>query len=416
MADDGSGRLMPESLEEAFVAPALVLAEGIRARAIRASDGSATWISPQFLVRAERYQLQPMDHDLYGGATGVALFLAAAETFAPERGYGELALAALQPARALLGRWPKRLTEGAIIGGASGLGSLLYALVGVGRLLDDGTLLEDARRVANLVTEDHIAADGAFDVIAGSAGAILSLLALQEREPDAEVLRKAVLCGEHLLENRTESRAGPRVWTTVTGTTNTGFSHGAAGIAYALLRLHLHTGDVRVLEAAKEAVAYEESEYSPEMGNWADYGEKGDEARYLWQWCRGAPGIGLARLGGLRVLDDERVREDVEIALRGTHQFGTTQSVDYPCCGVMGRVELLLSAGGILARPDLVQGAREIAWRTVARAEEAGGFVLHPMLPRQVNSPGFFQGKAGIGYGLLRTARPDLLPSVLLWH
>jgi lantibiotic modifying enzyme len=82
----------------------------------------------------------------------------------------------------------------------------------------------------------------------------------------------------------------------------------------------------------------------------------------------------------------------------------------------MGRVELLLSAGRILDRPDLVQAAREVAWRMVARAEEAGGFVLHPMLARQVDSPGFFQGKAGIGYGLLRMARPDLLPSVLLWE
>ncbi len=412
---EGPARPMPDSLEEAFVAPALALAEGIRTRAIRAGDGSATWISPQFLVRAERFQLQPMDHDLYGGTAGVAIFLAAAEAFAPEKGYGELALAALRPPRALLDRWPKRLTEGAIIGGASGLGSLLYSLVVVGRLLEDRTLLEDARRVAGLITEERIAADAALDVIAGSAGAILSLLALQETEPDARVLSRAVLCGEHLLEKMTVSRAGPRAWTTVGSTMTTGFSHGAAGIAYALLRLHEHTGDVRLLEAAREAIAYEESEYSPEMENWADCGEKEDEVRYPWQWCRGAPGIGLARLGGLRALDDVRVREDVEISLRGTQRVGV-DGVDHPCCGNMGRAELLLSAGEILARCDLVGAAREVAWRTVVRAEDAGGFVLHPMLPRRVDSPGFFQGTAGVGYGLLRVARPELLPAVLLWR
>ena len=48
----------------------------------------------QYLVQAERYQLQPMDYDLYGGTSGVALFLAAAERFAPGSGYGEL-------------RWPR---------------------------------------------------------------------------------------------------------------------------------------------------------------------------------------------------------------------------------------------------------------------------------------------------------------------
>lgn len=399
---------------EAFVAPALALAEEIRRRAILAGDGSATWISPQFLVRSERYQLQPMNHELYGGTSGVALFLAAAEGFAPEKGYGELALAALKTPRRMLDRWPKRLAEGAIIGGASGLGSLVYALAGVGRLLGDRTLLTDARRVADLITDDRIAADGALDVIAGSAGAILSLLALQECEPDAGVLSRTVLCGEHLLEERTESRAGPRAWAIATGVMNTGFSHGAAGIAYALLRLHGHTGDARLLEAAREAITYEESEYSPEMGNWADYGEKDDEARYPWQWCRGAPGIGLARLGGLPVLDDEQVRADVEIALRGTQQVGVG-GVDHPCCGNMGRAELLLSAGETLARPELTSAARSVAWRIAAHAEDAGGFVLHPMLPRQVDSPGFFQGTSGIGYGLLRMARPDRLPSVLMW-
>jgi lantibiotic modifying enzyme len=38
------------------------------------------------------------------------------------------------------------------------------------------------------------------------------------------------------------------------------------------------------------------------------------------------------------------------------------------------------------------------------------------LLPRQVDNPGFLQGKAGIGYGLLRMSRPGMLPSVLLWE
>ena len=96
------GDLAGPPADEAFVAPALDLAEAIRSRAIRTEDGSAAWIAPQYLVQAERYQLQPIDFNLYGGTCGVALFLAAAERFAPESGYGELALAALRPLQA---RW-----------------------------------------------------------------------------------------------------------------------------------------------------------------------------------------------------------------------------------------------------------------------------------------------------------------------
>ena len=49
----------------------------------------------------------------------------------------------------------------------------------------------------------------------------------------------------------------------------------------------------------------------------------------------------------------------------------------------------------------------------VARAERQGRFSLFDELPDGVYNPGLFRGTAGIGYGLLRVAFPDLLPSVL---
>ena len=332
----------------------------------------------------------------------------------PGPGYGELALAALRPLQSMLDRRPDRLAGMMGIGGAAGLGSVAYSLLHVSRLLDDPALLEDARRVADLITEDLIASDRVLDVIGGAAGALLSLLALHEARPDRRILERAIACGGRLIEARTPTEAGLRAWVTDEGLRTTGFSHGTAGIAYALLRLYEHTRDARFLEAAEEAVAYEDTQYSPENRNWVDFREPGEPA-YQWQWCHGAPGIGLARLGGLGVLDTEQVREDIELAVQTTVEFGV-QGVDHPCCGNLGRAELLLSAGRRLARPELEEAARANAWRVVSRAERTGGFVLHPMLPRQVDNPGFFQGKAGIGYELLRMARPDLLPSVLLWE
>jgi type 2 lantibiotic biosynthesis protein LanM len=399
---------------EAFVAPALNLAEEIRSRAIRAEDGSAAWIAPQYLVQAQRYQLQPMDYNLYGGTCGVALFLAAAERFSPGSGYGELALAALRPLQSELDRRPDRLAETVGIGGASGLGSVAYSLLRVSRLLEEPALLEDARRIALLISEERIASDQVLDVIGGAAGTILGLTALYEAFPDREILERAIACGEHLLETRKENATGHRAWVTDEDPRISGFSHGTAGMAYALLRLHEHTEDARLVEAAKEAIAYEDTLYSPEDRNWGDSAEPGKPA-YGWQWCHGAPGIGLARLGGLNVLDTGQVREDIELALQSTLGFGV-QGVDHPCCGNMGRAEVLLASGRRLSRPELEEAARARAWRVVTRAERTDGFVLHPMLPKQVDNPGFFQGTAGIGYELLRMARPDLLPSVLLWE
>jgi lantibiotic modifying enzyme len=197
-----------------------------------------------------------MGYDLYGGTCGVALFLAAAERFSTLGGYGELAMAALRPLRGELRDRPERLAGIMGIGGGSGLGSLVYSLVRVSRLLDEPSLMEDACRAAGLITEARITADENLDVLSGAAGAILGLVTLYEARPNREFLDRAIACGAHLVDARTTSVVGSRTWATLGGLLHTGFSHGAAGITYALLRLYEHTQDSRLLEAAKEGIAY----------------------------------------------------------------------------------------------------------------------------------------------------------------
>ncbi len=230
-------------------------------------------------------------------------------------------------------------------------------------------MLEEARRIALLISEERIASDQVLDVIGGAAGTILGLTALYEAVPDREILERAIACGEHLLETRTENETGHRAWVTDEGLRTTGYSHGTAGIVYALLRLYEHTRDARLLETAKEAIAYEDTQYSPENRNWVDFARPGEPV-YKWQWCRGAPGIGLARLGGLAVLDTEQVHKDIELSLQATLEFGV-QGVDHPCCGNMGRAEVLLASGRRLSRPELEEAARERAWRVVTAGRSA---------------------------------------------
>jgi type 2 lantibiotic biosynthesis protein LanM len=396
-----------------LVANARAIAEQIATRAIRAGDGSAAWIVPQYLMQAERYQLQPAGHDLYSGAPGIALFLAALEKITGA-GYRELALGALQPLSRALRYYGPRTARDIGIGGASGLGSVVYTLVQISQLLDEPALLEDARRAAQLITADYIAEDSALDIVAGSAGAILGLLALYRASPDQEILERAVTCGRHLLQARTTSESGYRAWQTIGGKLFTGFSHGAAGIAYALLRLYEATHNREFLEAAQEGIIYEDSVFSPEANNWPDF-RMIEQPAFTATWCYGAPGIGLARIGGLPTLDTDQVRADIEAALQTTQQLSAV-GPDYLCCGTLGRAEVMLVAAHRLARPELAKVARSRAWQVVARAEQTGSFLLHPLLPGRLYNPSFFQGMAGIGYALLRMAHPSKLPSVLLWE
>ena len=406
-----SVRRQGSSTTESFTVGALRIAEEINKRAIRGTDRSATWITPQYLDASDRYRLQPADCSLYDGTVGIALFLAAVEKVTGGAGYRELALDALRSQREQVRMSGERLARRIGIGGCSGLGSIIYAMVLIHSFLNE-PLLEDARRVASLITVDRIEADQLLDVTGGAAGAIMGLLSLYNASGDEESLERAVRCGRHLLKKRTRSEAGHRTWATLEGRSLTGMAHGAAGIAYSLTRLYQATGLRCFMEGATEAMAYEASVFSSEAGNWPDLRSR-DRVAFMTSWCHGAPGIGLSRLGYLSVENDHETQREVEVAFKATERLGLTP-VDHACCGNLGRVELLLTGGRQLSRPGLVEAATKIASWVLERSEEAGSFGLSPLFPNRLFNPGFFQGTAGIGYGLLRMSHP--LPSVLLWR
>ncbi len=389
-----------------MVQQAMAIATNLQKSAIRVPDGSANWITLGYSAQQARCQFQPMGYDLYNGCIGVALFLAALEKVVGNAGFRDLTLAALLPVRKWLqDSQSPELVKKIGIGGATGLGSIIYGLVRIGEFLHEPDLLQDAKQAALLFTPEMIFADQDLDVMAGSAGAILGLLAFVETTVDTEILELASVLGNHLLNNRVKSETGYRTWQTLDGKLLTGFSHGAAGIAYALLRLYETTDEVKFKEAALEAIAYESSVFSTATGNWPDF--RFPQPSFMTKWCHGAPGIGLARLGSLAIIDTSEIRQEIETALTTTQHFGLSE-VDHLCCGNFGNIDFLLVAACQLLRPKLLDEAQKRASLIVSRSEKTDCF-------RGVYDPSFFRGIAGIGYELLRLAEHDLLPSVLLW-
>ncbi|MBN3880134.1 MULTISPECIES: type 2 lanthipeptide synthetase LanM family protein [unclassified Nostoc] len=402
--------------QDALVQQAVEIAQQLRKRSLGATDGSVTWMGLDYIREAQRFQLKPMSYDLYDGSYGVVLFLAALEKFTGGAVFRDLALGALQPLHKLLQDLDpdsvQKITKQIGIGGGKGFGSILYALVRSSQFLAEPILLKDAQQIASLITPALIALDRKFDIMSGSAGAILGLLTLHQATANPAVLEQAITCGHHLLNHRTASNAGLRAWATLNGKLLTGFSHGASGVAYSLLRLYETTQDKVFKEAATEAIAYERSVFSPIAQNWPDF--RSEKPEFLTSWCHGAPGIGFARLGSLAILDTDEIRQEIEIALQTTQKFGMHE-IDHLCCGNFGRIEVLLIAAQQLGRSEFSETAQKQAAWVVKRAENTGSFQIFPNLFRGTYNPGFFQGAAGIGYELLRLAYPDSLPSVLLW-
>ena len=398
---------------DVFAAEADAAARTLSEHAVRKGPGAA-WIGLDWLGDSELSQLVVLGPDLYNGACGIALFLAAHAAVANSTSSKTLAAAAIARLRELLrGRNPRRIARLVGLGGGLGLGSIVYSLAVISTLLDDDDVLLDAHAAAELITQDVISADRQLDVLGGSAGAILGLLRLYRQTGSSDVLERATNCGRHLLAEHRVGPTGRRSWTPPgsDGPLN-GMSHGAAGFAYALAALASATGCEEFVSAATECVAFENATFDAQRNNWPDL--RGTGAIWRSKWCYGAPGIGLARAAMTKhpALSGELVRTDVRNALAGV-EYVWPGPTDTLCCGTLGSIEFLWEAGGVLGRNDLREQASQRLLSVVETARSSGDYRWTSGTSRF--NLGLFRGIAGVGYTVLRRVEPSL-PNVLIWE
>lgn len=403
------------SPSDVFIQQALAIAGRIQEKAVQAPDGSAGWITQVYNMDSQFWQLQPMGLNLYDGLSGIALFLAALERTTGETRYRDLLSAVLKVLCHFASPQMQSHLAHESVGAGLGTASLAYSLARVGWLLEDERLVDRGIGLAAMITAKQLAADRRLDVIGGSAGCLLVLRTLYRLKPRSWMLDRAVDCGEHLLETRTATASGLRSWATIRGKFLAGFSHGAAGIIYALSELYKITGRKNYLEAALEAQEYEDSLFCEEKQNWPNLLLPTKDGGFdFWNsWCHGAPGIGLARLAGLECLDRAATEKDLESALQ-TAAARQLTDIDTPCCGNLGRIELLVQASQTAGRNSCLETAREIGLCVVDRAGRQDGYGTG--IKSGIYIPSFHQGMAGVGYQLLRLAKPEQLPSVLCWE
>lgn len=396
--------------DEDLRSAAIEIHERIEESATWTDDGTPhwAWIGPW--EGGETLGVEHADESLYSGRTGIALFSAALYRLTGEERYRSFALDTLDPVRRCLRSETAAVTRS--LGGAEGLGSVVYGLTTVGELTDEQSLSRDAVEAADVITEELVASDDVYDVVGGAAGTVLGLLGGYDRTGETGLLERAITCGDHLLGNRTEAATGHRVWSPKRGSEPlTGFAHGMSGIAYALCRLSEATGDANYRDAGVEALEYEDAVYVESERNWPDHREW-TETEFLDQWCHGRSGIGLARLGAAEHVTVPAVTRGIDRAVEGAPDEDL-RPIDHVCCGESGRIEFSLVAE---RRRDALDGvARQRAARLYRRARE-NGYYSKLSRAKTVTDPSFFHGDAGIGYTMLRVAAPETLPSVLLWE
>ncbi|MCO1578039.1 type 2 lanthipeptide synthetase LanM family protein [Crossiella sp. SN42] len=303
------------------------------------------------LVDDRQWLVLPMGAGLATGHVGVALFLAQLAAATGVPRYADTARRALRGIPDLLA--------------ALEVQPRLRAAVGCGGPQGLGGIAYGLARLATLLDADWLRAEAGTAVrlagaaategadpswATGTAGCLAAMRAVHAETGLAAAKTLAEACAEHLARCLRQGVELPG-----------GFAHGFAGLAWALR-----------LDGRHPDLAAEATRRSSAAGP---------------GWCAGAAGLALAT-GATGALADQPVLRDLSL-----------------CHGELGVQEVL----------TVLEGPSAARRRRAGQALEA----LHRLgpacgAPAGVATPGLLNGLAGIGYGLLRLASPDHVPSVLL--
>ncbi|HZE81095.1 MAG TPA: type 2 lanthipeptide synthetase LanM [Candidatus Polarisedimenticolia bacterium] len=399
----------------------LETADAIGARLCRDalwSGGRCNWLGDAMEFAESRWQVihRSFGGDLYGGTSGIALFLARLYSATQEKVFKKTAEGAVQCALSQIKQWDPAQSFGFY----SGLTGIAYALAETALLLDHSDWEQQSLQILEKLPQN--VAIQSWDIISGSAGIIPVLLRLHQRFFQDSLLDLAVRHGDMLLQSANRNHESWS-WKTIAGVEQkdlTGFSHGTAGIAWSLLELHAKFNEPRFLEGAIAALRYERRWFDVAQENWPDFRSEGQLGTPVcgMAWCHGAPGIGLSRVRAQQLLNDDECRNEADIAIRTTARglssaLHSGQGNCSLCHGSMGNAELLLFAGDVQGNSSRLEMVVHLADEAI----QAYRMNRNPWPCGVLNggeNPGLMLGLAGIGYFYLRLFDRSLAPSILL--
>lgn len=279
---------------------------------------------------------------------------------------------------------------------------------------------------------DGLKTKHSLDVIGGNSGAIPVLLELK-RKYHLDIFEKvAIECADELV-NSGEWKddicfwASPKVHGVELETPpTTGYSHGASGIAVALLEAYQYTKNEKYLTYGRGAFAFENALFNDDEGNWIDtrypHVKRAGKitGTYRSAWCHGAPGIALANLRA-SILDTEKsdfYLKMAQIAIETTKRTLLDKLVTQPkkdatlCHGILGSSDIIFSYAKKRNNVELMAFSKEITQNYISKFENiismpsgivAGGY-----------SPSIMVGHSGIGLHCLRLYADELIKSPLI--
>lgn len=428
----------PAPSPDPFLTEALTLADDYAASAV--SHGEYTnWVGRHILEGASKpeetaTQSKALNFSIYSGVAGVSLFLGNAYRFSRDPVHFDVARGGILEAIRQVQRVVDTSNEKnkrEIWGFYSGAVGVYWTAHELASILEDPYLAERAALLLDGLKKEIDNKETETDVIGGHAGAIPAFLSLARNHGVKEGREIAEALGEQLIARAVKTPGGGWGWERVGRAFPrplTGFTHGAAGHAYAFAHLYQETGAAKWKEAAQGAILYERESYDPVQRAWPDWRfpvPEGGRPRCAALWCHGSGGIGMSRVLMHETLEDPEMLDEARIARIDTGRH-TRQRLEVPghiyhlCHGIAGNAECLWIMEAGLGIPGALGHAREIGlygierFGHVAKARWSDRFVDWPSPHPGHRELSLLTGVAGIGYSYLRLHAPDKVASALV--
>ncbi|MDF1695979.1 MAG: hypothetical protein P1U56_09115 [Saprospiraceae bacterium] len=394
-------------------------------------DGDrCNWIGHSVENVSNKYQVvrQSFSRDFYSGTSGIAYFLASLLRFHEDPIIEEVLNGCMNQVLQLNEKTDHLASNFGFHGGRMGIA---FSIIESGKLRKNQAWINEGLALLDKICHSEIQ-EYELDIISGVAGAIPILLRYHKEFNNQLYLDTAIRCGQSLLDKATKTETSWAWLSPMSSKALTGYSHGNAGIALALLELYAYTQEPKYYTAAMYGFNYERTLYNPTVQNWPDLREMGtgqtpSTPTYGEAWCHGAPGIALSRLRAWELSGDNTFKQEAEIALsttyKGVYNMLTQQSehANFSLChGLAGNVDILFSGAEKLSNSLYVQIAHQAAELGIEKYEKTGlnwpsGVNDPSQLTKGMGeTPGFMLGLSGTGYFYLRLAYPGQVESLLV--
>lgn len=364
-----------------------------------------TWIGID-ITESEQWVVSPIDYSLYNGLIGNAMAFLYVYDITKNKKYYDVLNKVVKSINNTKNIW-----ESEDYSVFLGKGGFLYLYYTLWKKLNnseyEALFWKEIENLKNIELKTQ-----KLDYISGVSGLLVVLCNIYENEK-SDVLYEIIVDISEYIISKKDKKKGKCIWYSDIDCSEilNGLSHGLSGIAYSLIKSWEITKKEEYYRVALSALDFENTRKKD--GNWIDFRNYERRRKLKFRepvyWCHGAAGIGMVRSKIDKIIRENRIKNDLNMAIETVLKEGCINS-DCLCHGKFGNLELFMLEDESGRNIKL---HKEIASKILRIINDSNN-VWKSGVPQEKRIFTLMLGEVGIAYQLIRFYSNYEVPSILM--